>query len=138
MAMLDQVHFCFPRETRIAIIDDADVRMWQNQVTADYQAINTRGCRRFLTRCSSYEFGKRMQEIKSEPLDVRRKPALVTGASSGLGMRLARVLARNGAKVGLAARRVEALKALAKELSRDDAETAHRWMQPMSHRFNKR
>jgi NAD(P)-dependent dehydrogenase (short-subunit alcohol dehydrogenase family) len=44
------------------------------------------------------------------------KVALVTGASSGLGRHFASVLARAGAKVGLAARRLDALQAVAKEI----------------------
>jgi NAD(P)-dependent dehydrogenase (short-subunit alcohol dehydrogenase family) len=42
--------------------------------------------------------------------------ALVTGASSGLGERFARVLHANGASVVVAARRVERIEGLAKEL----------------------
>lgn len=42
--------------------------------------------------------------------------AIVTGASSGLGERFARVLAAMGAKVVVAARRIERLEALAAEL----------------------
>jgi NAD(P)-dependent dehydrogenase (short-subunit alcohol dehydrogenase family) len=42
--------------------------------------------------------------------------ALVTGASSGLGAHFARVLAREGAKVALAARRLDRLKELAAEI----------------------
>ncbi len=41
--------------------------------------------------------------------DLRGKSALVTGASSGLGLRFAQVLAAHGAHVTLAARRREAL-----------------------------
>ncbi len=44
--------------------------------------------------------------------NLKEKVALVTGASSGLGERFARVLASNGAMVVLAARRVERLKEL--------------------------
>jgi 3-oxoacyl-[acyl-carrier protein] reductase len=43
--------------------------------------------------------------------------ALVTGASSGLGERFARVLAANGAKVALAGRRKDALDRLAGEIA---------------------
>jgi len=44
------------------------------------------------------------------------KAALVTGASSGFGRHFARVLAGAGAKVALAARRIEALERLAGEI----------------------
>lgn len=44
------------------------------------------------------------------------KTALVTGASSGLGAHFARTLSRAGARVGLAARRVDRLEALANEI----------------------
>jgi NAD(P)-dependent dehydrogenase (short-subunit alcohol dehydrogenase family) len=44
------------------------------------------------------------------------KVAVITGASSGLGRHFATVLARAGAKVGLAARRVDALQAVAGEV----------------------
>jgi len=43
--------------------------------------------------------------------------ALVTGASSGLGRRTAKVLAQAGAKVALAARRVDRLQTLAEEIA---------------------
>lgn len=48
--------------------------------------------------------------------DLSGQVALVTGASSGLGLRFARVLASQGACVALAARRVERLEALAGEI----------------------
>lgn len=46
-------------------------------------------------------------------MDVKGKTILVTGASSGLGLHFATVLARHGARVALAARRVPALEDLA-------------------------
>lgn len=49
--------------------------------------------------------------------DLRGRVALVTGASSGLGERFARVLAAAGAKVAVAARRVDRLERLAGEIS---------------------
>ena len=52
------------------------------------------------------------------------KVALVTGASSGLGRHFARVLAQAGAQVGLAARRTDALVALADEISGEGGEAA--------------
>src|SRR5947209_8639633 len=51
--------------------------------------------------------------------NFKDKVALITGASSGIGAALAREFHRGGAHVILAARRVERLEALAKELSRD-------------------
>jgi NAD(P)-dependent dehydrogenase (short-subunit alcohol dehydrogenase family) len=48
--------------------------------------------------------------------DLGGRVALVTGASSGLGVRFARMLADNGARVVLAARRVERLESLRQEI----------------------
>ena len=47
---------------------------------------------------------------------VRDKAILITGASSGFGAHFARVLAGEGAKVGLAARRTDALESVAAEI----------------------
>jgi NAD(P)-dependent dehydrogenase (short-subunit alcohol dehydrogenase family) len=47
---------------------------------------------------------------------VTGKVALITGASSGFGRHFATVLARAGAKVGLAARRLDALESVAQEI----------------------
>ena len=52
--------------------------------------------------------------------DIDGKVAIVTGASSGLGRRFAYVLARAGAKVAIAARRVDALMSLAGEIEAFD------------------
>jgi NAD(P)-dependent dehydrogenase (short-subunit alcohol dehydrogenase family) len=49
-------------------------------------------------------------------IDLGGAAALVTGASSGLGAHFARLLAANGAKVALAARRLDRLTALAGEI----------------------
>lgn len=51
--------------------------------------------------------------LASQLFDLTGEVALVTGASSGLGARFAQVLAANGAKVVLAARRRDRLEALA-------------------------
>jgi NAD(P)-dependent dehydrogenase (short-subunit alcohol dehydrogenase family) len=48
--------------------------------------------------------------------DLTGQVALVTGASSGLGLRFAKVLAAAGAKVAVTARRTDRLEALAKEI----------------------
>ena len=48
--------------------------------------------------------------------DMTGRSVLVTGASSGLGRRFARVLAASGAKVALAARRTDRLEALVDEI----------------------
>jgi NAD(P)-dependent dehydrogenase (short-subunit alcohol dehydrogenase family) len=52
----------------------------------------------------------------SQRFSVQGKVVLITGASSGFGAHFARVLASEGAKVGLAARRAEALDAVAAEI----------------------
>ena len=51
--------------------------------------------------------------------DLTGQVALVTGASSGLGVRFAKTLARCGAKVAITARRMDRLEALAKEIQAD-------------------
>ena len=53
----------------------------------------------------------------TQSFDLSGRVALVTGASSGLGKRFARILAASGAKVALAARRVDRLTALADEIT---------------------
>ena len=50
--------------------------------------------------------------------DLQGKVALVTGASSGLGVRFAEVLAENGAAVALVARRADRLKAVVARMER--------------------
>jgi NAD(P)-dependent dehydrogenase (short-subunit alcohol dehydrogenase family) len=52
------------------------------------------------------------------------KTALVTGASSGFGRHFARVLADAGAKVALAARRLEALERIAGDIRADGGQAA--------------
>lgn len=52
-------------------------------------------------------------------MNLEGKIALVTGASSGLGTRFAKILARAGAQVVLASRRVERLKELRAEIEAD-------------------
>ncbi len=53
----------------------------------------------------------------TDRFSVEGRVALVTGASSGLGRQFALILARGGAKVALAARRLDRLKSLAEEIS---------------------
>jgi NAD(P)-dependent dehydrogenase (short-subunit alcohol dehydrogenase family) len=52
----------------------------------------------------------------ADMFNLKGRVALVTGASSGLGLQFARVLADNGAAVALVARRVERLKSLKDEI----------------------
>ncbi|MEM8617516.1 MAG: glucose 1-dehydrogenase [Pseudomonadota bacterium] len=54
--------------------------------------------------------------MATDRFDLTGKVALVTGASSGLGRHFAKVLSGAGAKVVLAARRVDRLEALAAEI----------------------
>lgn len=54
--------------------------------------------------------------------DLKGQVALVTGASAGLGVRFAKVLASCGAKVAITARRMEKLEALAKEIRAEGGE----------------
>jgi NAD(P)-dependent dehydrogenase (short-subunit alcohol dehydrogenase family) len=70
-----------------------------------------------------------MPEVSKLPrrpdlLSLAGKSALVTGASSGFGRRFARVLAGAGAKVALAARRIDVLRELEAEI-RADGGQAH-------------
>src|ERR1700749_2775469 len=54
----------------------------------------------------------------AEIFSLHGKVALVTGASSGLGLRFAKCLAENGAAVALVARRADRLKTLAAEIEK--------------------
>lgn len=55
-------------------------------------------------------------------IDLSDQVALVTGASSGLGYRFSKVLAKCGAKVALSARRVDKLEKLSEEIKSDGGE----------------
>ncbi|WP_252259336.1 SDR family NAD(P)-dependent oxidoreductase [Erythrobacter aurantius] len=57
-------------------------------------------------------------------VDLSGRTALVTGASSGLGARFGRILAANGARVALGARRKDRLEALADEIGESAAAIA--------------
>ena len=54
--------------------------------------------------------------------DMTGKVAMVTGASSGFGVNFAKILAARGAKVVVAARRVDRLEALVAEIKADGGE----------------
>lgn len=58
------------------------------------------------------------------PFDIAGRVAIVTGASSGIGRHLAAMLARQGALVGVAARRTDELKALVAEIEADGGRAA--------------
>jgi NAD(P)-dependent dehydrogenase (short-subunit alcohol dehydrogenase family) len=55
----------------------------------------------------------------ADMFDLKGRVALVTGASSGLGVQFSRALADNGAAVALVARRVERLDALKNEIKKN-------------------
>jgi short-subunit dehydrogenase len=55
-------------------------------------------------------------EVSGEAMSFANQVAIVTGASSGIGWELAKVLAAKGCKVGLLARRRDSLEKLAKEI----------------------
>jgi NAD(P)-dependent dehydrogenase (short-subunit alcohol dehydrogenase family) len=60
----------------------------------------------------------------SKRFDLTGKVALVTGASSGLGVHFARTLAAAGASVAIAARRADRLTSLQAELQKEGAKVA--------------
>jgi NAD(P)-dependent dehydrogenase (short-subunit alcohol dehydrogenase family) len=64
------------------------------------------------------------QAMTTDIFSLRGRTALVTGASSGLGHHFAGVLARAGANVAIAARRVDRLEALAAELEKGGVKAA--------------
>jgi len=53
------------------------------------------------------------------PFDLTGRVVLITGASSGLGLRFAKIAAAVGAKVALAARRIDRLEVIATEIAGD-------------------
>ncbi len=60
----------------------------------------------------------------TQPFDLHGRAVLITGASSGLGLRFAKVAAAAGAKVALAARRIDRLQGLAAAIAASGG-TAH-------------
>ncbi len=54
---------------------------------------------------------------KTDIFDLTGKVAIVTGASSGLGVQMAKALARQGADIAILARRTDKLKVVAKEIT---------------------
>jgi NAD(P)-dependent dehydrogenase (short-subunit alcohol dehydrogenase family) len=61
---------------------------------------------------------------ENDVFSVAGKVALVTGASGGLGRHFAEVLARRGARVGLAARRTDALESVATQIRKQGGTAA--------------
>lgn len=57
--------------------------------------------------------------------DLKGKVAVVTGASSGLGVQFAKALAQKGAKIALVARREEKLQKVKEEILKYDVECAY-------------
>jgi NAD(P)-dependent dehydrogenase (short-subunit alcohol dehydrogenase family) len=65
-----------------------------------------------------------MELIVPPLFSLQGKTALVTGASSGLGQHFARVLARAGAHVAIAARRLDRLQSLAEDIGAEGGKAA--------------
>jgi short-subunit dehydrogenase len=59
----------------------------------------------------------RFLSLQEDDMEIKGKVVIVTGASSGIGEATARQFGREGAKVVLAARRVDRLESLAKEIN---------------------
>jgi short-subunit dehydrogenase len=57
-----------------------------------------------------------LKPVSASPADGSPQRVFITGASSGIGMALARYYARQGAQLGLVGRRIEALQALVSEI----------------------
>jgi short-subunit dehydrogenase len=62
--------------------------------------------------------------IRGDQLDIKGKVAIVTGASSGIGLATAKILSSKGAKLALVARSKDKLEQLCKELPEAIAVTA--------------
>jgi NAD(P)-dependent dehydrogenase (short-subunit alcohol dehydrogenase family) len=60
--------------------------------------------------------------MKKTEFDINGKVALVTGASSGIGSHFSKVLAERGAKVIVAARRIDRLDALVDDIKKEGGE----------------
>lgn len=67
-------------------------------------------------------FTNHIEFEEENDMDIRGKVVIVTGASSGIGEATAREFGREGAKVVLAARRVDRLQSLAQEIEAMGAE----------------
>src|SRR5664280_3254260 len=62
-------------------------------------------------------FGKDHAQTNVKPMSGLRPVTVITGASAGIGVALARVFARNGHTLALVARREDRLRALAEEIA---------------------
>lgn len=60
--------------------------------------------------------GNRVREFRGNFMEVKNRVAIITGASSGIGLAAARLLAKNGANLALASRSQEKLEKLSSEL----------------------
>src|ERR1700728_2530282 len=70
-----------------------------------------------------------LEKSKEHPMETPKyKNALIVGAGAGLSASLARLLAREGIKVALAARSIEKLGALCSETGAGDLRQCLRWL----------
>jgi NAD(P)-dependent dehydrogenase (short-subunit alcohol dehydrogenase family) len=95
---------------------DSDKRLGDGALSGDIRRDDRRSLRRRRIPKETGGTQKMTNPLPNVSNDLSGRVALVTGASSGLGWRFAKVLAAAGAKVAITARRLERLEQLAVEI----------------------